>query len=200
LLDPQHFDPRPCHHQHFGASLAATAHANRLAGGAPDVPDLEDEALVRALEHADLRERHDPHVRVLISSRLDGRAAAPSGFRKERPIAGAWTTASTTHICHPPASPGAVTKTQLTLPTPDAEVSAPCSCQRTPDSDQPQACRVLGVPDAGQVPGCGVGQSARGVFKRRGRLDQCQGVDMAFIKTPERQDSPPQVRQQMQQQ
>jgi len=70
-------------------SLAATAHANRLAGGAPDVPDLEDEALVRALEHADLRVRHSPHVRELTSSRLGGGAAVPSGFRKERPIAGA---------------------------------------------------------------------------------------------------------------
>jgi len=89
LLDPQPFDPWLCHHQHFGASLAAAAHANRLAGGAPDVPDLEDEALVRALEHADLRVRHSPHVRELTSSRLGGGAAVPSGFRKERPIAGA---------------------------------------------------------------------------------------------------------------
>jgi len=75
LLDPQPFDPWPRHHQHFGASLAVTAAAYRSAGGVPDVPYLEDEALVRALKRADLRVRHSPHVRVVTSSRLDGRAA-----------------------------------------------------------------------------------------------------------------------------
>lgn len=75
LLDPQAFDPWPRHHQHFGASLAVTARAYRKAGGVPDVPYLEDEALVRALERADLRVRRSPQVRVVTSSRLDGRAA-----------------------------------------------------------------------------------------------------------------------------
>ena len=75
LLDPRPFDPWPCHHQHFGASLAVTARAYRLAGGVPDVPYLEDDALVRALERVDLRVRRSPHARVTTSSRLDGRAA-----------------------------------------------------------------------------------------------------------------------------
>ena len=75
LLDPQTSDPWPSHHQHFGASLAVTARAYRLAGGVPEVPFLEDDALVRALERADLRVRHSPHVRVVTSSRIDGRAA-----------------------------------------------------------------------------------------------------------------------------
>ncbi|MEO6363895.1 MAG: glycosyltransferase family A protein [Caldimonas sp.] len=75
LLDPEPFDPWPRHHQHFGASLAVTARAYRLAGGVPDVPYLEDDALVRALERAGMRVRRSPHVRVVTSSRLDGRAA-----------------------------------------------------------------------------------------------------------------------------
>jgi len=75
LVDPQPFDPWPRHHQHFGASLAVTARAYRLAGGVPDVPFLEDEALIRALERVDLRVRHSPLVRVVTSSRTDGRAA-----------------------------------------------------------------------------------------------------------------------------
>ena len=75
LLDPVPCDPWPCHHQHFGASLAVTARAYRLAGGVPEVPYLEDEALVRALVRADLRVRRSPQVRVVTSSRLDGRAA-----------------------------------------------------------------------------------------------------------------------------
>lgn len=75
LIDPEPFDPWPRHHQHFGASLAVTARAYRLAGGVPDVPYLEDEALVRALERCDLRVRRSPRVRVVTSSRLEGRAA-----------------------------------------------------------------------------------------------------------------------------
>jgi len=75
LLDPQPHDPWSSHHQHFGASLAVTARAYRLAGGVPEVPFLEDDALVRALERADLRVRRSPQVRVLTSSRTDGRAA-----------------------------------------------------------------------------------------------------------------------------
>ena len=75
LIDPDRIDPWPRHHQHFGASLAVTAEAYRRAGGVPDVPFLEDEALVRALCRTDLRVRHSPVVRVTTSSRLDGRAA-----------------------------------------------------------------------------------------------------------------------------
>lgn len=74
LLDPEPVDPWPRHHQHFGASLAVTARAYRLAGGMPVVRYLEDEALIAALRRADLRVRHSPAVRVTTSSRLDGRA------------------------------------------------------------------------------------------------------------------------------
>ena len=74
LVDPDPADPWPRHHQHFGASLAVTAHAYRAVGGQPLVPFLEDEALVRALRLEDKSVRHSPRVRVRTSARLDGRA------------------------------------------------------------------------------------------------------------------------------
>lgn len=75
LLDPDDADPWPRHHQHFGASLAVRADAYRAVGGVPpDVPWLEDEALVQALRRADRRIRHSGEVRVITSSRRQGRA------------------------------------------------------------------------------------------------------------------------------
>ncbi|MCR5868623.1 glycosyltransferase family 2 protein [Aquincola sp. J276] len=74
LLDPDDADPWPRHHQHFGASLAVRADAYRAVGGMPDgVPWLEDEALVTALRRADRRIRHSCAVRVITSSRREGR-------------------------------------------------------------------------------------------------------------------------------
>lgn len=74
LLDPDDADPWPRHHQHFGASLAVRADAYRAVGGLPaGVPWLEDEALVQALRRADRRIRHSGEVRVVTSSRREGR-------------------------------------------------------------------------------------------------------------------------------
>ncbi|MEF7615732.1 glycosyltransferase family 2 protein [Aquincola sp. MAHUQ-54] len=73
LLDPEDGDPWPRHHQHFGASLAVTAEAYGRVGGVPPVRWLEDEALVEALRRADARVRHSPAVRVVTSSRRQGR-------------------------------------------------------------------------------------------------------------------------------
>lgn len=74
LLDPDDADPWPRHHQHFGASLAVRADAYRAVGGMPEgVPWLEDEALVTALRRGDRRIRHSCAVRVLTSSRREGR-------------------------------------------------------------------------------------------------------------------------------
>jgi len=74
LLDPDDADPWPRHHQHFGASLAVRADAYRAVGGLPaGVPWLEDEALVQALRRADRRIRHSGEVRVITSSRREGR-------------------------------------------------------------------------------------------------------------------------------
>ena len=74
LLDPDHADPWPRHHQHFCASLAVTREAYLKVGGVPPVRYLEDEALVGELRRADMRVRHSPQVRVLTSPRCDGRA------------------------------------------------------------------------------------------------------------------------------
>jgi hypothetical protein len=74
LLDPDPADPWPRHHQHFGASLAITRQAYLQVGGLPEVRYLEDEALVDALRRHDLPVRHSPDVRVMTSSRQDGRA------------------------------------------------------------------------------------------------------------------------------
>ena len=73
LLDPCAADPWPRHHQHFGASLALTAHAYRQVGGLPEVRFLEDEALCQALARHDLILRHSPLVQVLTSARQHGR-------------------------------------------------------------------------------------------------------------------------------
>ena len=72
-IDPQPHDPWPCHHQHFGASLAVTCQAYLRAGRLPVVRYLEDDALVQALQRIDARVRKSPAVRVYTSARLQGR-------------------------------------------------------------------------------------------------------------------------------
>ncbi|WP_261664922.1 glycosyltransferase [Deinococcus sp. Marseille-Q6407] len=74
-LNPVPFDPWPRHWQHFGASLALTVQAYRVVGGVPDVSELEDIALVRALRRQDLALRHTPQARVWTSARRSGRVA-----------------------------------------------------------------------------------------------------------------------------
>ncbi len=64
---------RPTHWQHFGANLALTVRAYQAVGGLPDVPCLEDIALVAALERADLPLYHTHTARVYTSARLSGR-------------------------------------------------------------------------------------------------------------------------------
>jgi len=73
-LDPDPYDPWPRHHQHFGASLAVTMEIYQRAGGLPDVPMLEDVALIQVLRRLDARIRHSPAVQVVTSGRRDARA------------------------------------------------------------------------------------------------------------------------------
>ncbi|GAB3636860.1 glycosyltransferase [Hymenobacter arcticus] len=73
LVDPCAADRWPCHHQHYGASLALTVRAYRRVGGLPVVPFLEDEALWQLLLQHDLPVRHSPHVQVYTSARRCGR-------------------------------------------------------------------------------------------------------------------------------
>ncbi len=72
-LNPDPADPWPRHWQHFGANLALSVRAYRAVGGVPQVPCLEDLALVRELRRADLTLRHTPDARVYTSARLSGR-------------------------------------------------------------------------------------------------------------------------------
>lgn len=72
-LDPCTADRWPCHHQHYGASLALTVRAYRRVGGMPVVPFLEDEALWQLLLRHDLPVRHSPDVQVYTSARRSGR-------------------------------------------------------------------------------------------------------------------------------
>ncbi|WP_223651638.1 glycosyltransferase [Hymenobacter psoromatis] len=72
-LDPCPTDRWPCHHQHYGASLALTVRAYRRVGGLPVVPFLEDEALWQQLLRHDLPVRHSPQVQVYTSARRCGR-------------------------------------------------------------------------------------------------------------------------------
>ena len=73
LIDPCAADRWPCHHQHYGASLALTVRAYRQVGGLPAKPFLEDEALWQLLLRHDLPVRHSPHVQVYTSARRCGR-------------------------------------------------------------------------------------------------------------------------------
>jgi hypothetical protein len=72
-IDPAATDRWPCHHQHYGASLALTVRAYRTVGGLPAVPFLEDESLWQLLLQHDLPVRHSPHVQVYTSPRRSGR-------------------------------------------------------------------------------------------------------------------------------
>ena len=72
-LDPAPTDRWPCHHQHYGASLALTVRAYRQVGGLPAVPFLEDESLWQLLLQHDLPVRHSPLVQVYTSTRRCGR-------------------------------------------------------------------------------------------------------------------------------
>ncbi len=73
-MDPCSRDPWPNHRTASGASFGVTLAAYRAVGGLPDAPCGEDRALARALRCADIPIRHDPHLLVTTSARLDGRA------------------------------------------------------------------------------------------------------------------------------
>ncbi|GAB3643141.1 glycosyltransferase family 2 protein [Spirosoma arcticum] len=81
LLDPRPHDPWPRHFQHFGASIAVTCQMYRQAGGLPQKPYLEDEAFYKALLRTDAKVRQSPHVKVITSTRTEGRVAI--GFSEQ---------------------------------------------------------------------------------------------------------------------
>ncbi|MEO9190024.1 MAG: glycosyltransferase family A protein [Acetobacteraceae bacterium] len=75
MADPDPADPWPRHDEHSGASIAVKATAYTAAGGIPSVALGEDRLFFRALHRIDARIRHDPTIRVVVSGRIEGRAA-----------------------------------------------------------------------------------------------------------------------------
>lgn len=91
LLDPPPYDPAPRHGDHTGASLAVPLAFYRAVGGLPPLPCGEDNALVGALRDHGARLRHCPDVRVMASSRHQGRVTggmATEMVRRTRVLAG----------------------------------------------------------------------------------------------------------------
>ncbi len=75
LIDPEPADPWPRHSEESGASIAVRADIFHRSGGIPSLPSGEDRAFLASLRRIDARIRHTPDARVIVSGRLDGRAA-----------------------------------------------------------------------------------------------------------------------------
>lgn len=91
ILDPPPHDPAPRHGDHTGASLAVPVALYRAVGGLPPLPCGEDNALVGLLRERGARLRHCPAVRVMVSSRHQGRVSggmATEMARRARVIGG----------------------------------------------------------------------------------------------------------------
>lgn len=73
LLDPIDNDPWPRHYQCFGASFAVTCTIYDLSGRLPVIPFLEDMAFHKALTRIDAKIRLSPLVKVITSTRIQGR-------------------------------------------------------------------------------------------------------------------------------
>jgi GT2 family glycosyltransferase len=78
ILLPDSADPWPRHREDSGASIAITTSLFRSVGGVPLLASGEDRALIARLRSIDARVRHHPHIRVVVSGRIEGRA--PGGM------------------------------------------------------------------------------------------------------------------------
>ena len=74
IIDPVAFDAPDPHPQGFGASLALRRDVYYTVGGCPDLPSNEDVSLVRRVRAHGFRVRQDRSVKVVTSSRREGRA------------------------------------------------------------------------------------------------------------------------------
>lgn len=75
VVNPLPHDPWPRHSDHTGASLAVRSEVYAAVGGMPALPFREDIAFVANACRAGYRLRHPLDVQVMVSARLDGRAA-----------------------------------------------------------------------------------------------------------------------------
>ncbi len=73
-LDPEPWNPWPCHWTTSGATLAVRRTVYNRVGGMPALPVGEDRAFIAAVRRHDAFVRHAPHIEVVTSGRLDGRA------------------------------------------------------------------------------------------------------------------------------
>jgi glycosyltransferase involved in cell wall biosynthesis len=74
IVLPDPADPWPRHREESGASIAITVEMFRRIGGLPSRPSGEDRALIEMLRSLDALVRHDPHISVTVSGRIEGRA------------------------------------------------------------------------------------------------------------------------------
>jgi len=73
MVDPQPHNPWPSHFQCFGANFSITCKMYAQAGRLPEVSCLEDVAFYKILEMHDAKIRKSPYVKVLTSTRKNGR-------------------------------------------------------------------------------------------------------------------------------
>jgi hypothetical protein len=78
IVLPDPGDSWPRHREDSGASIAITTSMFRRVGGVPRLASGEDRALIAALRLIDARVRHHPHINVVVSGRIEGRA--PGGM------------------------------------------------------------------------------------------------------------------------
>ena len=74
IVLPDPADPWPRHREESGASIAMSVAMFRRIGGLPSRPSGEDRALIALLRSLDALVRHDPHISVTVSGRIEGRA------------------------------------------------------------------------------------------------------------------------------
>jgi glycosyltransferase involved in cell wall biosynthesis len=75
FINPDPCDPWPRHDEHSGASIAVRRAAWEAVGGIPLQPTGEDRAFFASLRRMGARIRHAPDIAVIVSGRLEGRAA-----------------------------------------------------------------------------------------------------------------------------
>ncbi len=73
-LDPEPWNPWPCHWTTSGATIAVRRTVYNRVGGMPALTVGEDRAFIAAIRRHDAFVRHAPHIEVITSGRLDGRA------------------------------------------------------------------------------------------------------------------------------
>ena len=73
-LDPEPWNPWPCHWTTSGATIAVRRMVYNRVGGMPALAVGEDRAFIAAVRRYDAFVRHAPHIEVITSGRLEGRA------------------------------------------------------------------------------------------------------------------------------